>query len=532
MLKVLIVDDDKLVREMLTHIIDWQAHGFEVIGEAVDGQSCIDIYDEVKPDLIILDMSMPQLNGLDVIKYIREKDQLTKIVVLSCHDDFDYVKEAMQLNADEYVLKHLLTPDLLLNLLNKLKEKHALEVEKMHTIQVETALHNEGKCLVKEQILRHSIKNESLDQQMLDKIKRYFPLLQTKQFNMMLLQLNSHLDIQDKVLYKLVRNIVDETLEQLYDYEFIDVLPGQYALLIHLKKTSAVEIKYDLENIVKMIEFAMTSYARYEFKFLLSYERLNYKCFHKMYKNLNNKKHEFFYSDEIVLDEHHVQNFKYVAIKLSGDLLRTCQSRVDNNAFNELKELLSEEVITISYFRTFPKWYRCYFIELIRSIFDYVVFRYKLDNTNSAIGDYVEDIRQCRHMHEVEEKLHDFVDFLAKFFDGEEANFDNIYINDAIKYINTHFSQGISLVETAAYLGVNSSYLSSLFKTYTGVNFVDHVKQIRMNKACDYLLHTDMKVKDICEAVGVPNRKYFSKTFKKLIGVSPLDYKKSSRYEE
>ncbi|MCQ5130510.1 response regulator [Butyricicoccus faecihominis] len=113
MTKVLIADDDALVRMFLKQMIPWEADGYQIVGDARDGEEALSLFEQFAPDLVIADVSMPVMNGIDLLKRLKERGFDGGVIMLSCHDDFEYVKTAMQLGADEYLLKNHLSPDTL-----------------------------------------------------------------------------------------------------------------------------------------------------------------------------------------------------------------------------------------------------------------------------------------------------------------------------------------------------------------------------------------------------------------------------------
>ncbi len=103
--KVLIADDEVLVRIGVIHAIDWEKNGFEIVGEATDGESCLRLAERLQPDLIVLDINMPGMNGIQVLQKLKEQHFLGKVIMLTCYDEFEYVREAMRGGASDYVLK-------------------------------------------------------------------------------------------------------------------------------------------------------------------------------------------------------------------------------------------------------------------------------------------------------------------------------------------------------------------------------------------------------------------------------------------
>ena len=124
MIKVLLVDDEKLALEYLEHIIDWEYHGFELIGVTTNPEQALAIYKTHRPDLVISDVKMPGLNGLELGDAIREYGGNTHILFLSAYKNFDYVKQAIRLGIDDYILKSDLEEDGFLRKILKLKRRN------------------------------------------------------------------------------------------------------------------------------------------------------------------------------------------------------------------------------------------------------------------------------------------------------------------------------------------------------------------------------------------------------------------------
>lgn len=119
MYRTLVADDDFLVRSYLKTLDSWGKAGYEIVNDAEDGEEAYNFLRKEKVDVLVTDLSMPVMDGIELIRRIREENREIYIIVLSCHDDFEYVKEAMRLGADEYVLKNSLDEDSLYETLEK-----------------------------------------------------------------------------------------------------------------------------------------------------------------------------------------------------------------------------------------------------------------------------------------------------------------------------------------------------------------------------------------------------------------------------
>ena len=117
---VLIVDDEVLVRIGIIHAVAWEENGFEIIGEASDGESCLQMARKYQPDLIVLDINMPGMNGLQVLNRLKEEGYSGKVIMLTCYEEFEYVREALRGGADDYVLKSNLNESSILSAILRL----------------------------------------------------------------------------------------------------------------------------------------------------------------------------------------------------------------------------------------------------------------------------------------------------------------------------------------------------------------------------------------------------------------------------
>lgn len=135
MVGILIVDDDALVRMFLKQIVPWEEHGYTVVGDACEGEEALEKIQELRPDILLTDMSMSGMDGLELIERAKADGFDGGVVVLSCHEDFSYVKMAMQLGADEYLLKnHLNGPELLrvMDLVRDKMESRRIQSDRLH----------------------------------------------------------------------------------------------------------------------------------------------------------------------------------------------------------------------------------------------------------------------------------------------------------------------------------------------------------------------------------------------------------------
>lgn len=131
MITAMIVDDDRMALEYLEELIDWESSGFKIVARATDGEAALDLYRKYNPKLIISDVCMPSMDGIELAEIIRKTDRYTRIILLSGYKEVEYVLSAVRLGVDDYILKHELDEDLLTKKLAQVK--HDLEVEEYNS---------------------------------------------------------------------------------------------------------------------------------------------------------------------------------------------------------------------------------------------------------------------------------------------------------------------------------------------------------------------------------------------------------------
>ena len=162
--KVMIVDDELLVRIGLRSTISWQKYGFTIVADAANGQEAISKFDTTDPDILITDIRMPGMDGIELIKILKKKKPKLKTIILTNYDDFAYTQEALKLGADEYLLKSTLDNQTLLPILKRLWSKvqqESVEDQRLEKLQKQALL---GLFLLKKHFVE-SLINDELDEQ-------------------------------------------------------------------------------------------------------------------------------------------------------------------------------------------------------------------------------------------------------------------------------------------------------------------------------------------------------------------------------
>jgi two-component system response regulator YesN len=236
MKKILIADDEFLVRLGLKTTIDWQTHGFEIVGEAKNGKEALELFEQFNPDILLTDIRMPIMDGLELIQAIKQKKKTLKSIILTHYDDFNYAKEAIKLGASEYILKSDLNSDNLFNILNRLSNEIDSETAKSGEFpQIEKSNLTDNYELCQQLLIRLADEGFKSQNDFDEFIKNYFNVFELSGFVFLTGAIkivgNSNINNNNDHFENTVNNVLKQSLESrsiiLYSYirkDLINVL--------------------------------------------------------------------------------------------------------------------------------------------------------------------------------------------------------------------------------------------------------------------------------------------------------------------
>lgn len=393
MLKVLIADDEPKIRRGLAGAIEWEKLNMEICGLAANGEQAVNLVEAERPDICIFDICMPIINGLDLIKAVKELNKDTICIVITGYDEFEYARESVKIGVFEYLLK----PVNEMQLEDTLQRaKQVIEERKFETSQIEKA----------EKMLQHNI-----------------PFLRERFICELTSRVMSQQELEENAAFYGIR----------FEY-------GIGVLRIVLCEPEEYEEKDRKET--ELYQFILRNIV------------------------------------EEVLNE-------YATVYVTTD------------AFGRMIVLM--DVKQIEYLEKAKE-------EIKNSV-----------NTYMKLQVIVES--------EMAESLRKVYDIWEKWEEEGRKNLSRVVLC-AKKYLEGKYSDGeLSVKDIANACAVNSSYLSRVFKAEMGINLIDYLTKIRLQKALYYLGHTDMMIYEVAEKVGYKSQHYFCVAFKKVLGISPTEYR-------
>lgn len=523
MKKALLVDDDFLVRSYLKTLSSWADAGFCIEADVRDGEEALDVLEKAKIHLVVTDIAMPLMDGIQLIREIRKRYKNVYIIVLSCHDDFEHVKKAMQEGADEYVLKN------------------TLEEESLYTMLATAMEHMEEKAQEPELAVA-----EKPDEDLINKTRMFFNQVLSGTLQgvererarikagikgryqnsaVVVMKLKEREDLED--------TWADIEREQ-YCMEFLGRFRKEMNSLLS-ESGSEKEIIYlgngvfccfvDLSDIHKSsvmhqkltgIASACYKFCRKEvhaFKIGISNICLGAEGLRQAYEQARTMIKLCFYESDSIA---YYEAGKRVGHELPAQA-EVFLSRVDMFKYGSDKQAflkMARDVIAVfqqekTESRMVLQW---------------------LKRIQRAAGIYEEV--DCGYIENVSEVEAVVVKLGNRIFECESIPVSEHVSNPvriAAEYAAGHFREPIGLGNAADAVGVNSAYLSYLFSQEMGIGFSNYLLNLRIEHAKKLLKESNLKMREVAEKSGFNDYHYFSKVFKKMNGVSPAEYGKEQK---
>ncbi len=540
MLKVLIIDDDIFVHTNLKKLINWEKEGFCICGAATNGTEALQIVSEAKPEIVFTDMSMPGLNGIGIITYLHERHPGIKVIGLSAYDDFDYVKESMKLGAVDYLLKHTLTSETLLNLLHTIKQTLIREMrEGERTQKIEEQIQT-GKSVLQQNFIRMLVREGIADKgQAAAKIDALELELGFQGMVVVAGEVDDYPVLREKYSVTEIGNLMKsftemsaEILEDMGRSVISQLEEGKFVIIFSFDDNSNQNIYNQVFATISRIKTTIKRYLNLTAcfgmvgicnditelsKYFMKAERLLSRKFYE-------GKDQIFY-DPSVGDMR--PKFQALDIKDEKQILNLVKSSERESLENYLNDIFSK----IQQYQPDLKSAKMTFITLL-NIINKIAWDSGIQPT-IIYGSDADPYQQLEKYGTIGEIRDWFLKVYGNLIDSLELfclnpEYDQI-INKAIEYIRKNFREEISLTDIANYTGVNSSYLSRKFKKDCGKGVIEFLNSFRIEQAKMLMENGCKKVKEIAIEVGFYNYNYFFKVFKDNQGMTPLEYEKSCK---
>ena len=518
--KVFFVEDEAITREGIRDNVDWAASGFEFCGEAADGEMALPLLRTAQPDVLITDIKMPFMDGLQLSKVVRERMPWVKIIILSGHDEFEYAQQAINLGVTDYLLKPV-TVQKLQSTLQKLTirlDQERKEQENLKKLQEQVEENRAALCerLLFKLVVGAISPTEAIEKGQalgLDLIARYYLVAILK------VELGDRTEQYDYDEFQQVQRVVANLAEKNPD---IFVLKRDWGDLILIMKGGTPEyLEEDRDLLLDEIRQAVAK-TRYQlvvgvgtFKSRIAdicqsfVEALAYIQSSSAGNN-SGVNHVIERSDLFKVDKLAAENYLRSGVKDGFD-----------EFFNAYLQPLNETALKSNLIKNYI------FVDIVLAVAKLV---------NELGGDIEKVIPELNSIEmimagigsveQLREQICRILSGALVYRDSQPNGQYKNLIRKAKEYLERHYADPeLSLNQVAAQANLSASHFSVVFSQETSQTFKEYLTEIRINKAKELLRMTSLRSADIAYQVGYNDPHYFSSVFKKNTGLSPMEFR-------
>lgn len=532
MYKVLIVDDELLMRVGIRSMIDWEQHGFQVVGEAGNGREGFELALKISPDLIITDIKMPVMDGLQFIRETSEQLRTCKYVILSNFDEFHYVKEALKLGAVDYLIKSEITSSSLRELLDSLRAKWQAELGQ-DSVTSKPYDYSLSLSHLKENFFKDLISGFIGEQEARSKAEELHIRVQSSGLIVLIMKVNhfealkkKYVEKDEKLLRFSILNIMEEVIPSKWAKEIIIGNSSEYLVIVNALAGS-LSVRSDIERLCGKILSSLMDIMSLSLTAGVSTTVPEFKHLKAAYKEAEQAlKSRFFKDDQSVF---FYEDLADQPVRIPVDALISAKEEQElvkvwaGKDMRQAEAFLSGIRSELETMHADESSIRTKYILLMEKINAHLLPAGKRPCFPLIGHSPYETVLLGESWVEVHQRM---LEYIARCLDSSAGNMrESTYTELAAGLINKYYAEDISLQSIAGQINVHPSYLSRIFKQERGENFISYLTRVRIEKAKVYLSEGKMKVYEIADIVGYHNYTYFSKIFKKTVGVTPEEYR-------
>ena len=544
MLKIFLAEDEVVVRETIKRIIPWEELGFELVGEAADGEMALPLLIRQHPDLLITDIKMPFMDGLTLARLAKKEIPGLKVVILSGYDDFNYAKQAIGIGVEDYLLKPI-TKNALIERLSEIRSRYEHEkTQKEYYEKFQREMQAYEKNSSRD--FFEALVGGSMD--MMEVYKRAEKLgldIVAEAYNVLIFTMNCDEDFSgQRDEYSSWEAESLELLENLFAGHSSAMLFRSnifsYGVLLKGQRETIEENTRACVDEIRKILSRQDGRREWFLAVGQSVERLSQ--IQKSYHTASRAFSQRYLYDENILYYDEMETMEHPGGQAETEDNAYLQ-KVDVNALNPaiLQKFLSNGLQEET-----ENFVKDYFYAIGQEPMESLVFRnYVILNVRFSVISFIKGLgcdtnemesadteevlaESGKNMESAIAYAKKMISQAIEIRDQNSGNKNRSILKTAVDFIDSHYmDEEISLNTVANVANVSSNHFSALFSQNMGQTFIEYLTTLRMNKAKELLRCTGMRSSEIAGEIGYKDAHYFSYLFKKTQGMTPSDYRKA-----
>lgn len=541
MLKTFLVEDEVVVRETIKRMIPWGQYGFELVGEASDGEMALPLILKEKPDLLITDIKMPFMDGLTLCKLVKKEQPDIKIVILSGYDDFNYAKQAISIGVEDYLLKPI-TKNAFIERLEDIHNRFEHDrtqreyYEKFH-LEIQEYERNASRDFF-ESLVRADMDLEEIYKRA-DKLNLD---IVAEAYNILIFTLGDsdncfgtsggYLEWETEVYRRIDNYFLHHPIAILFRYQIFS-----YAILVKGQKNT---IEKNTRECVEAIRDIIEETKGPSNWFIAVGEEADRLSRIRHSYSTASRTYAFRY-----LYDGHILSYSDLK-KNEGNSAKEESVQLKNVNINALNPSILQKFLSSGLMEEVDNFIHDYFQAIGQEPMGSLVFRnYVVLNVRFSVLSFLKKIG-CDTTEIEQQETSDIVEQTGKSVEASVSYSENLLrkaiairdenagnqnrnvVKQAVEFIDSHYmDEELSLNKVAHVANVSANHFSALFSQNMGQTFIEYLTGLRMNKAKELLRCTSKRSSEIAGEVGYKDAHYFSYLFKKTQGMTPSEYRKT-----
>ncbi|WNS44151.1 response regulator [Paenibacillus sp. MMS20-IR301] len=531
MFNMIIVDDEERARVGIRTLIDWQAHGISIVAEARDGQEALEILSSHPVDIMLTDIRMPQMDGLELISAVSAKYPHIKSVIMSGYDDFAYAQKAIRVGASNYLLKPSRRQEIL-NTILAITEQIRSEKLEITSLEHLRQGFRESLPLLKEKTLSQLILTESSSySRLLANLKMNNLVFPYMMYGVILLRIDNFQQLHQKYLHEDtellkygLKNICEESLPESI---VCTAFEHQDDIVLVLNTDDLLDHE-ELSGYIRIIQDNIASYLKFTVSAGIG----------SLDHNIQHLRRSFLEASQALNTRNYTGTGKIV--EFSGEF--DDESSQSSYPLHEEQEVLkavrsgSSEEITemLSLFNVALQPETVSRDQVIKSSFALFFALYKLCiennvNVNKVFGQNLTELIHVLSRSSLDNIFQSLLETALRVSEHLSSKKNsNKLLESAKLYIEQNYMKDINREIVAREIYITPGYLSLLFKQQLKISFTDYLHKVRIERACLLFKDPGMRIEDIALQSGYNDTKYFYQVFKKYKGITPNQFRSNA----
>ena len=528
---VLLVDDEEDIIRIIMKKLDWESMGLTVIGHAANGVEALEMAEEMSPDIVMTDIKMPYMDGLTLCRKLKELSRTIRVIIFSGFDEFEYAKEAIKMEAEEYLLKPVNAVELK-EVFERVKNDLDRELDEKRNTDKLRAYYMESLPVLQESFYMALLEGRIVPEQINRYMENYQVYLNGPYYVVTVLHISQQAleeeTQMDPFLQAVsVRKFAEEQAEERWRSRFVIYLGDIIVISQVNSRDKILEYTNEMDRLCRMVKKVCNARITAGIGYLcdnleqlpLSYQgakqAVSYRVLYGNTRAIS--------ISEVEPAEHAELNWEDAYSSYIQRIMRKVRLGEQDGleeAISRFTEWLSGEQLSM-------QKYRIVMMELVAELFRFAASHgLNPESVFSGNGDVYGQVLQMESAEVLDQWLRRVCANLQNDVMNERQDSTKLFVKNAEEYVKEHFAdQDLGVDEVCRKLNVSAAYFSTIFKKETGKTFVRYLTDYRMEKAVGMLMTGNEKTYVIAEKVGYAEPNYFSYVFKKQFGMSPSKYK-------